>query len=117
MPLSEPGALASVSRPHREALAIGRGTGSEHAAEVQAQRGRRLQPDRFGDAIHALAGLLEHPLRGKQALVDQPLMRRGSILPEELAGERARRHRSPLRQLFDPERPCQMVLGPHKHGR
>ena len=37
---------------------------------------RRLQPDRFGDAIHALAGLLEHPLRGKQALVDQPLMRR-----------------------------------------
>jgi len=117
MPLSEPGALASVSRPHREALGIGRGTGSEHAAEVQAQRGRRLQPDCLGDAIHALAGLLEHPLRGKQALVDQPLMRRGSILPEELAGERARRHRSPLRQLFDPERLCQVVLGPHKQGR
>ena len=100
------------SRPHREVLAIGRGTGSENTAEVQAERGRGLQPDRFGDAIHALVGLLEHPLRGKQALVDQPLMRRGSILPQEVAGEAARRHPSLLRQLFDPERLGQVVLGP-----
>jgi hypothetical protein len=38
---------------------------------VQAQALRRLECGPFSDAIWTLASLLKHPLRGKQALVDQ----------------------------------------------
>lgn len=102
---------------HGKAAAVGGGRNAERAADVQPQGGGGLMAHRFGDAVDVVGGGFEQALRGNHALVHQPLVRCGAVLPQELAGEGTGRHGGAAGQVIDVDGLAEIGLRPCEHRR
>jgi hypothetical protein len=100
-----------------EPAPVGGGRRLEHVAEVQPQSRGGAQADGFGDDVDRVVRRFEASLRGEQALMGEPLVRRGAGLVAEAAGEGASRHGGARGEAIDGERLVQPALRPVEDAR